>query len=72
MLVSDVRPGGPAEKAGVTGGDVVVEFAGKSIGSLQDYSDALRGAKLGEPVALIVIRDGERISLTITPEARKQ
>ena len=33
MLLSDVRPGGPAEKAGLTGGDVVVEFAGKSIGS---------------------------------------
>jgi hypothetical protein len=72
MLVSDVRPGGPAEKAGVAGDDVVVEFAGKTIGSLQDYSDALRGAKLGESVTLVVIRDGERITLTITPEARKQ
>jgi hypothetical protein len=71
MLVSDVRPGGPAEKAGVTGGDVVVEFAGKTIGSLQDYSDALRGAKVGEAVSLVVIRDGERVVLAITPEARK-
>jgi len=72
MLVSDVRPGGPAEKAGVAGGDVVVEFAGKSIASLQDYSDALRGAKLGQAVTIVVQRDGERISLTITPETRKQ
>jgi len=72
MLLSDVRPGGPAEKAGLTGGDIVVEFAGKSIGSLQDYSDALRGAKVDDPVTIIVIRDGERVSLTITPEARKQ
>jgi hypothetical protein len=72
MLVSDVRPGGPAEKAGVTGGDIVVEFAGRSIGNLQDYSDALRGAKVGETVTLVVIRDGERVSLSITPETRKQ
>jgi hypothetical protein len=72
MLVSDVRPGGPAEKAGVVGGDVVVEFAGKSIASLQDYSDALRGAKLGQAVTIVVLRDGERVSLTITPETRKQ
>jgi hypothetical protein len=72
MLVSDVRPGGPAEKAGVIGGDVVVEFAGKSIGSLQDYSDALRGARIGEAVTIVLIRDGKRIALTITPEARKQ
>jgi C-terminal processing protease CtpA/Prc len=72
MLVSDVRPGGPAEKAGVRGGDVVVEFAGKSIGSLQDYSDALRAAKVGDPVTIVVLRDGKRVNLTITPEARKQ
>jgi S1-C subfamily serine protease len=72
MLVSDVRPDGPAARAGVIGGDVVVEFAGISIGSLQDYSDALRGAKIGQAVPIVVIRNGERISLTITPEARQQ
>ena len=72
MLLSDVRPGGPAEEAGLQGGDVVVEFAGKSIASLQDYSDALRGAKLGETVTIVITRDGERQELTITPEARKQ
>jgi hypothetical protein len=72
MLISDVRPGGPAEKAGLEGGDLVVEFAGKKIASLQDYSDALRGAKIGQSLLIVVIRDDERLELTITPEAREQ
>jgi S1-C subfamily serine protease len=72
MLVSDVRPGGPAEEAGLQGGDIIVEFAGKSIGGLQDYSDALSAAKPGIAVPIIVVRDGERITLTITPRVRDQ
>ena len=72
MLISDVRPGGPAEEAGLKGGDVVVEFAGKSIAGLQDYSDVLQGAKVGETVTMVILRDGERMQLTITPAARKQ
>jgi hypothetical protein len=72
MLVADVRPGGPAEEAGVRGGDIIVEFAGKSVASLQDYSDALSAAKPGVAVPIVVMRDGERITLTITPQVRGQ
>jgi C-terminal processing protease CtpA/Prc len=72
MLVSDVRPGSPAEEAGLQGGDVIVEFAGKSISSLQDYADALRASKPGVAVPIVVIRNDERVTLTITPRVREQ
>jgi S1-C subfamily serine protease len=72
MRLADVRPGGPADKAGLRGGDLIVEFAGKQIASLRDYADALTGAKIGQPVAVVVQRDQQRIELTITPTARPE
>ena len=70
VRLSDVRPGGPAEKAGIKAGDIIVEFAGRKVTNLQDYSDALIGAKIDEAVPLVVEREGKKITLTITPTAR--
>jgi hypothetical protein len=72
MLVSDVRPGGPAAAAGIQRGDVVVEFSGVSIASLRDYADALAGVRIGQPISIVVLRSGERVPLTITPAARRE
>ncbi len=70
VRMSAVRPGGPAEQAGLKGGDIIVEFAGKKIASLRDYADALVGAKIGETVTVVVDRDGTRLTLEVTPTAR--
>jgi len=72
VRLSDVRPGGPADKAGLKAGDTIVEFAGQKITNLRDYSDALLGAKVGQAALIVVERDGRRITLTITPTARPQ
>ncbi len=71
VKLSGVSGGGPADKAGVKGKDVIVEFAGKKITNIYDYTYALDAVKIGEPVTVIVLRGGERIELEITPEARK-
>ncbi len=70
VKLADVRSDGPAAKAGLQAGDVIVEFAGQAIRNLQDYSDALVGAKIGETVTIVVERDGERLTFEITPTAR--
>ncbi len=70
--IADVRAGGPADKAGLKGGDIIVEFAGRKISNLQDYSDALIGVKIGQPVEIVVDRGGERLTFTITPTARPE
>ncbi len=72
VKLSDVRPGGPADKAGLKPGDVIVEFAGKQVNNLQDYSDALMGVKIDETIPIVVEREGQRIDLTITPTARPE
>jgi len=71
VKLSGVRPQSPAEKAGIQGGDVVVEFAGQKILNIYDYTAALDSVKIGQPVKVTVERAGQRVELTVTPEARK-
>ena len=71
MKLSGVRGGGPADKAGLKGGDIIVEFGGKKIANIYDYTYAMDAVKIGQPVQVVVLRDGQRVTLTVTPEARK-
>jgi Tol biopolymer transport system component len=70
VKLSGVRAGGPADKAGLKGGDVIVEFGGQAITNIYDYTYALDAVKIGEPVEVVVLRDGKPVKLTVTPEAR--
>ena len=70
VKLSGVRAGGPADKAGLKGGDVIVEFGGQKIANIYDYTYALDAVKIGVPVEVVVFRDGEQVKLTVTPEAR--
>ena len=68
---SGVRAGSPAEKAGLQGGDVLVEFAGQKITNIYDYTYSLDAVKIGVAVKAVVEREGKRVEITVTPEARK-
>lgn len=70
LLLSGVIGGGPADEAGLREGDVIVEFAGQTIANIYDYTYALDAIKVGEPVKVVFLRDGERQEVTITPRAR--
>ena len=70
VKISGVRAGGPADKAGLKGGDVIIAFGGQQIANIYDYTYALDAVKIGEPVEVVVLRDGARVKLTVTPEAR--
>ena len=70
VKLSGVRAEGPADKAGLKGGDVIVEFGGQEIANIYDYTYALDAVKIGEPVEVVVLREGKRVKLTVTPEAR--
>jgi Tol biopolymer transport system component len=70
VKISGVRGGAPADKAGLQGGDVIVEFGGKSITNIYDYTYALDAVKIGVPVTVVVLRGGERLSIEVVPEPR--
>ncbi len=71
LLLSGVIGGGPAEQAGLQKGDVIVEIAGQTIANIYDYTYALEVLKIGEPVKVVYVRNGERREATLTPAARK-
>ncbi len=71
LLLSGVVGGGPAEAAGLRGGDVIVSLAGQTIADVYDYTYALDVLKVGEPAEVIFMRDGERMTTELIPEARE-
>lgn len=68
---SDVQPGSPAAKAGLKGGDVLVQFGDMPIKNLYDFTDALRRSKVGDVVPVTVLRDGKELKVDVKLEQRK-
>ena len=68
---SDVQPGSPAAKAGLKAGDVLVDFSGKAIRNLYDFTDALRASKVGDLVNVTVLRDGKPLKASVKLEQRR-
>jgi Tol biopolymer transport system component len=70
LRITDVSAGGPAAKAGIKGGDVVIEFDGEKINDINDYSRVLGGIKIGKPTKIVVMRNKKKVELKITPGKR--
>jgi S1-C subfamily serine protease len=66
VKITGARPGSPADKAGLKAGDRIVEFDGRAIKNLYDYTYAIRGAKTGKTVKVVVVRDGKKLELEAT------
>jgi serine protease Do len=64
-LVADVVQGGPAQKAGLQTGDVIVEFDKKEIRDSSDLPGAVARVAPGTSVQLKVVRDGKQITVPI-------
>jgi hypothetical protein len=71
LLLSGVVGGGPAEKAGLAKGDVLIEIAGQSIANIYDYTYALELLKVDTPVKVIYMRGNERRETMLTPGVRR-
>jgi hypothetical protein len=71
VKLAGVAKGGPAERAGVQGGDVIVELAGKKVENIYDYTYAVDALQIGVPVSVVVLRGGQRVTLTVTPRSRE-
>ncbi|MBM4192815.1 MAG: M28 family peptidase [Gemmatimonadetes bacterium] len=68
MRLSGVSPGGPAEKAGLKAGDLIVEFGGRAVKNIYDYTDAIGASRPGDVVAVVVVRgpSNERLTISVT------
>jgi serine protease Do len=62
-LVADVTEGGPAEKAGIKRGDVIVSFDGKEIKEMKELPYLVASTPIGKTVTIELIRDGKKIEV---------
>jgi serine protease Do len=78
-MVTSIEPGGPADKAGVEPGDVVLRFDGRAIESFSDLPRIVGGTKPGARVPMQVWRKGKPVDVQVTvvemqperPQARR-
>lgn len=60
-----VMPGSPAAEAGLKAKDILIEFAGKKIKNIYDYTAALGAQQPGDEVEVVVLRDGESLKVKV-------
>lgn len=66
LLVGEVAPGGPAEKAGLHAGEVILRLGGQALVDQSSFADALARLNPGQRVALVVVSPSGDRSLTMT------
>lgn len=72
VVVSEIIPEGPAAKAGLEVGDVIVRFGERSIDAAQRLRWDVACAKAGETVPVQVLRKGKTVRLKVTPAAQPE
>jgi serine protease Do len=70
LLIVSVADGSPADSAGITVGDVLLEANGLSLSRPTDLLDALSSVPSGDPLRLKVLRGGAVKSVSVTPADR--
>lgn len=71
VQIQGVRPGGPAEKAGLQADDFIIGLNGKEVSNIYDFMNILGELKPDVAVPIVVRRNGTKVELKIVPEAKE-
>ena len=66
VMIQTVQPGGPADKAGLRVGDVIVALGGKAVTSGNGLIATVRSHNPGEKISVTFLRDGRRQTVSVT------
>ena len=67
LLVAEVVAGGPADRAGLRPGDLLLTAAGKAVNSAQDLQRLMFSEAIGRPLAITVMRNGALVDVIAEP-----
>ena len=68
VLVAEIEPHSPAERAGLQRGDIIVGFKGQPIRTIDDLHKKLVAAEIGVPSPIMLLRQTEKIFSMVVPE----
>ncbi|MGA7341405.1 MAG: PDZ domain-containing protein, partial [Terracidiphilus sp.] len=66
VLVQEVQPGGPADKAGLKPGDIITEIDGRTVKDGDDLVNEIASRRPGSTIRLGYLRDGKQDDTTVT------
>ena len=66
VLIQQIQPGGPAEKAGIKEGDIITTVDGRAIKDGDDLVNEITSRRPGSPIRLGYLRDGKQADATVT------
>ncbi len=72
VILEDVEPGGPADRAGLDPGDLVLDADGAPIREIRQLLSAIDRHALGEGLKMNVLRGTEKVEATVTVEERPE
>jgi len=64
-LVSDVAGGGPAEKAGIVRGDIILEFNGREVKDVSSLRNVVAQSKVGNKISMKILRSGKEYTVRL-------
>ena len=67
LLVAQVVPGGPADRAGLRQGDLLLTVAGNPVAASQDLQRLMFSEAIGRPLAITVMRNGALVDVIAEP-----
>ena len=67
-MVTDLVPGGPAERASLAKGDIILHFAGRAIRGVDDMHRLLTGERANTELPIEIMRAGQLLTRTVAPE----
>ena len=65
MHVDGVSEGGPAAKAGMKSDDRIVKIGNVTVNNIYDYMGAMRNAKVGDVVDVVLLRGGTNVAIKV-------
>ena len=66
VVVAQIVPGGPADKAGLKAGDVITSFNGTEVNDINTFRNQVASTAPGSEVTLTVLRDGRQQQIRAT------
>jgi S1-C subfamily serine protease len=72
LIVVSVEPDGPAGKAGVLFGDVIVALEGAAVSNIRDLQAFLEPESVGKTIPVSMIRGGKTIEINVTVGERRR